>query len=185
LDRLGRNYEDVCDTIRQFMRRGVVIRTVINNFTFDGSTKDPIQQAVRDALVAFMAATARHRPRRPRPPRGVPWVSRGSPRRPGWRGRRSTAFKTIRRPPRPPWPPGGCDAPAHYGSPMRPVAHSAFATALSLSRYHRPPVTTTINPSSPYARPVVNSSSEPPEVAQRSRVLLWKRAPSKSLQFLC
>src|SRR5271154_2285 len=25
VDRLGRNYEDVCDTIRHFMRRGVVI----------------------------------------------------------------------------------------------------------------------------------------------------------------
>jgi putative DNA-invertase from lambdoid prophage Rac len=58
VDRLGRNYEDVCDTIREFMRRGVVIRTVINNFTFDGATKDPMQQAVRDALIAFMAATA-------------------------------------------------------------------------------------------------------------------------------
>jgi putative DNA-invertase from lambdoid prophage Rac len=58
VDRLGRNYEDVCDTIREFMRRGVVIRTVINNFTFDGATKDAMQQAVRDALIAFMAATA-------------------------------------------------------------------------------------------------------------------------------
>jgi putative DNA-invertase from lambdoid prophage Rac len=58
VDRLGRNYDDVCDTIREFMRRGVVIRTVINNFTFDGATKDPMQQAVRDALIAFMAATA-------------------------------------------------------------------------------------------------------------------------------
>src|SRR3984893_17040817 len=58
VDRLGRNYEDVCDTIREFMRRAVVIRTVINNFTFDGATKDPMQQAVRDALIGFMAATA-------------------------------------------------------------------------------------------------------------------------------
>src|SRR5258708_17807341 len=58
VDRLGRNYEDVCDTIREFMRRGVVIRTVINNFTFDGATKDPMQQAVRDPLIGFMAATA-------------------------------------------------------------------------------------------------------------------------------
>ena len=40
------------------MRRGVVIRTVINNFTFDGATKDPMQQTVRDALIGFMAATA-------------------------------------------------------------------------------------------------------------------------------
>jgi putative DNA-invertase from lambdoid prophage Rac len=30
-------------------------RTVINGLTFDGATKDPAQQAVRDALIAFMA----------------------------------------------------------------------------------------------------------------------------------
>ncbi len=58
VDRLGRNYQDVTNTIRHFMDQGVVIRTVINNLTFDGSTKDPMQQAVRDALIAFMAATA-------------------------------------------------------------------------------------------------------------------------------
>jgi putative DNA-invertase from lambdoid prophage Rac len=58
VDRLGRNYQDVCDIIREFMRKGVVIRTVINNLTFDGATKDPMQQAVRDALIGFMAATA-------------------------------------------------------------------------------------------------------------------------------
>ncbi len=39
VDRLGRNYKD--DTIREFMRGGIVIRTVINNFTFDGATKRP------------------------------------------------------------------------------------------------------------------------------------------------
>ncbi|MBN9678773.1 recombinase family protein [Salipiger bermudensis] len=58
VDRLGRNYQDVTDAIRDFMRRGVVIRTVINNMTFDGATTDPMQEAVRDALIAFMAATA-------------------------------------------------------------------------------------------------------------------------------
>jgi putative DNA-invertase from lambdoid prophage Rac len=58
VDRLGRNYQDVTDTIRHFMRQGVVIRTVINNMTFDGATTDPIQMAVRDALIGFMAATA-------------------------------------------------------------------------------------------------------------------------------
>ncbi|MCX2695663.1 recombinase family protein [Ochrobactrum chromiisoli] len=58
VDRLGRNYQDVTDTIRHFMRLGVIIRTVINGMTFDGSTQDPIQMAVRDALIAFMAATA-------------------------------------------------------------------------------------------------------------------------------
>jgi putative DNA-invertase from lambdoid prophage Rac len=40
------------------MRRGVIIKTVINGMTFDGSTAEPMQCAVRDALVAFMAATA-------------------------------------------------------------------------------------------------------------------------------
>ena len=56
VDRLGRNYDDVCETIRDFMRRGVVIKTVMNGMTFD--TQDPVQKAVRDALIAFMAATA-------------------------------------------------------------------------------------------------------------------------------
>jgi len=58
VDRLGRNYDDVCATIRAFMARGVVIRTVINGMSFDGATTDPVQKAVRDALIGFMAATA-------------------------------------------------------------------------------------------------------------------------------
>jgi DNA invertase Pin-like site-specific DNA recombinase len=58
VDRLGRNYADVTDTIRQFMARGVIVRTVINGLVFNGATKDPTQKAVRDALIAFMAATA-------------------------------------------------------------------------------------------------------------------------------
>jgi DNA invertase Pin-like site-specific DNA recombinase len=56
VDRLGRNYEDVSDKIRAFTRRGVVIKTISNGMTFDGATKDPMQQAVRDALIGFMAA---------------------------------------------------------------------------------------------------------------------------------
>lgn len=58
VDRLGRDYRDVSDSIRHFMRDGVIIKTVINAMVFDGATKEPIQQAVRDALIAFMAATA-------------------------------------------------------------------------------------------------------------------------------
>lgn len=57
--RLGRNYEDVSDNIRAFMRRGVVIKTIIHGMTFDGATKDPMQQAVRDALIGFMAALSK------------------------------------------------------------------------------------------------------------------------------
>lgn len=58
VDRLGRNYQDVTDTIRELMRRGVVVKTIINGMTFDGATTDPMQQAVRDALIGFMAASA-------------------------------------------------------------------------------------------------------------------------------
>lgn len=58
VDRLGRNYLDVSDAIREFMRRGVRVQTVINRMVFDGATSDPMQQAVRDALIGFMAATA-------------------------------------------------------------------------------------------------------------------------------
>lgn len=58
VDRLGRNYEDVTTVIREFMAIGVTIKTVINPMTFDGTTDDPIQKAVRDAVIAFMAATA-------------------------------------------------------------------------------------------------------------------------------
>lgn len=58
VDRLGRNYADVTETIRDLMRRGVVIKTLINSMTFDGATQDPMQQAVRDALIGFMAASA-------------------------------------------------------------------------------------------------------------------------------
>jgi putative DNA-invertase from lambdoid prophage Rac len=58
VDRLGRNYADVVDVMRAFLRRGVIIKTVINSMVFDGSTTDPMLCAVRDALIAFMAATA-------------------------------------------------------------------------------------------------------------------------------
>lgn len=58
VDRLGRNYQDVTDTIREFIRRGVSIKTVINGMIFDGTTTDPTQKAIRDALIGFMAAMA-------------------------------------------------------------------------------------------------------------------------------
>ena len=56
LDRLGRNYSDVTSTVRQFIERGVCVRTVINGMIFDGSAISPMEKAVRDSLLAFMAA---------------------------------------------------------------------------------------------------------------------------------
>lgn len=58
VDRLGRNYQDVTDTVREFIRRGIRLETVINRMSFDGTTTDPMKQAIRDSLLAFMAATA-------------------------------------------------------------------------------------------------------------------------------
>jgi putative DNA-invertase from lambdoid prophage Rac len=58
VDRLGRNHADVCDTIREFMKHGVIVRTVIHGMVFDGAAKDPMSKAVRDALIGFMAATS-------------------------------------------------------------------------------------------------------------------------------
>lgn len=58
IDRLGRNYIDCTETIRHFMKEGVIVRTVIGNMTFDGSTDDPMGMAIRDAMIGFLAATA-------------------------------------------------------------------------------------------------------------------------------
>ena len=38
------------------MRRGVIVKTIINGMTFDGATVDPVAKAVRDSLIAFIAA---------------------------------------------------------------------------------------------------------------------------------
>jgi putative DNA-invertase from lambdoid prophage Rac len=44
--------------VREFIRRGIRVETVINRLVFDGTSTDPMQQAIRDSLIAFMAATA-------------------------------------------------------------------------------------------------------------------------------
>jgi putative DNA-invertase from lambdoid prophage Rac len=56
IDRLGRQGDDVVDVVRAFMKKGVVVRTIIGNFVFDGSLTDPVQKAVRNAILEFMAA---------------------------------------------------------------------------------------------------------------------------------
>lgn len=58
VDLLGRNCDDVVEAIQCFIKRGIVIKTIINGFTFDGATTDPVQKAVQDSLIAFMAGTA-------------------------------------------------------------------------------------------------------------------------------
>ena len=58
VDRLGRNYEDVSNVMRQFMDEGVTVRTLTNGMVFDGQASDPMAKAVRDAQIAFLAALA-------------------------------------------------------------------------------------------------------------------------------
>ncbi|WP_210880397.1 recombinase family protein [Roseovarius autotrophicus] len=58
LDRLGRNYQDVTDTLRGLLRKGVTVKTVINGMVFDARPKTAMESAVRDALIGFMAAQA-------------------------------------------------------------------------------------------------------------------------------
>lgn len=58
IDRLGRNYQDVNETVDRLLKKGVTIRTVINDLTFDGSATDQTQVLVRDIMVRFLSAMA-------------------------------------------------------------------------------------------------------------------------------
>ena len=58
VDRLGRNYDDIQKNIRLFLDRGVTIRTVINDMTFDAKPTDAMAKAIRDAMLSFMSAMA-------------------------------------------------------------------------------------------------------------------------------
>lgn len=58
LNRLGRNYDDITATMRTFMERGLIVRTVINNMEFDGSATDPVKKAIRDTVIALYASNA-------------------------------------------------------------------------------------------------------------------------------
>jgi putative DNA-invertase from lambdoid prophage Rac len=60
IDRLGRNYRDVSDNLDALMRKGVIVRTVIGNMTFDGSVTDPMHEAIRDSMLRFLAAMAQN-----------------------------------------------------------------------------------------------------------------------------
>ncbi|MEO9632431.1 MAG: recombinase family protein, partial [Sulfitobacter sp.] len=61
IDRLGRDYDDVKEVIETFNKKGVTVRTVINNITFQSDYAlegDDTGKAVRNALLGFMAAMA-------------------------------------------------------------------------------------------------------------------------------
>ncbi|RGP36936.1 recombinase family protein [Pseudotabrizicola alkalilacus] len=61
VNRIGRDYRDVKNTIETFLNQGVTVKTVINNMVFKPDHElahDPMQIAARDAVLAFMVGIA-------------------------------------------------------------------------------------------------------------------------------
>ncbi|WP_035852054.1 recombinase family protein [Deefgea rivuli] len=73
LDRISRRYDELHVTMRGLMEKGVKVICTMNGMEFDGRTTDPMQKAVRDAVLAFMAAQgeADYKNRREMQSRGI------------------------------------------------------------------------------------------------------------------
>lgn len=56
LDRISRRYDELHNVMRRLMAKGVRVECTLNNMVFDGSETDEMRLAIRDALLAFMAA---------------------------------------------------------------------------------------------------------------------------------
>ncbi|WP_250512854.1 recombinase family protein [Caballeronia sp. INDeC2] len=56
LDRISRRYDELHATMRRLMDEGVLVRCTLNGMEFDGNATEAISKAVRDAVLAFMAA---------------------------------------------------------------------------------------------------------------------------------
>ncbi|TAN28267.1 MAG: recombinase family protein [Castellaniella sp.] len=56
LDRISRNYDELHETMQRLMKAGVRVECTLNGMVFDGAATDATAKAVRDAILAFMAA---------------------------------------------------------------------------------------------------------------------------------
>lgn len=56
LDRISRQYDELHATMQRLMAEGVRVVCTLNGQVFDGATTDASHKAVRDAILAFMAA---------------------------------------------------------------------------------------------------------------------------------
>lgn len=56
LDRISRRYDELHMTMQRLMSKGVRVECTLNGMVFDGAETDPTKKAVRDAILAFMAA---------------------------------------------------------------------------------------------------------------------------------
>ncbi|WP_047392363.1 recombinase family protein [Chitinibacter sp. ZOR0017] len=73
LDRISRRYDELHATMGELMGKGVKVVCTMNGMEFDGLTDDPMKKAVRDAVLAFMAAQgeADYKNRREMQTRGI------------------------------------------------------------------------------------------------------------------
>nr|WP_116369716.1 recombinase family protein [Cupriavidus taiwanensis] len=56
LDRISRRYDELHETVQRLMEKGVRVECTLNGMVLDGQEADPTRKAVRDAILAFMAA---------------------------------------------------------------------------------------------------------------------------------
>ncbi|WP_223997577.1 recombinase family protein [Burkholderia gladioli] len=73
LDRISRRYDELHETMQRMMKMGVRVECTLNGMVFDGHETEPLKKAVREALLAFMAAQgeADYRNRREMQARGI------------------------------------------------------------------------------------------------------------------
>ncbi len=55
-DRISRRYDELSRVMNQLMQMGVKVVCTLNGMVFDGAATDATQKAIRDSLLAFMAA---------------------------------------------------------------------------------------------------------------------------------
>jgi DNA invertase Pin-like site-specific DNA recombinase len=55
-DRISRRYDELSKVMTQLMSMGVKVVCTLNGMVFDGNATDATQKAIRDSLLAFMAA---------------------------------------------------------------------------------------------------------------------------------
>ncbi|WP_322033196.1 recombinase family protein [Paraburkholderia sp. J76] len=73
LDRISRRYDELHETMQRLMKKGVRVECTLNGMAFDGQETDATRKAIRDAILAFMAAQgeADYRNRREMQARGI------------------------------------------------------------------------------------------------------------------
>ncbi|MDB5764197.1 MAG: Resolvase, N-terminal:Resolvase helix-turn-helix region [Herminiimonas sp.] len=56
LDRISRRYDELAKVMRELMAKGVLVRCTLKHMEFDGAATNAMDMAIRDSLLAFMAA---------------------------------------------------------------------------------------------------------------------------------